>query len=190
MTVRGEHQPPALRSQGRTPRRLAIETIPVAIKGSDGGLLDTAIPKVVITKDASYWDDDSTPSLEAEVDLVAMISHMLKAAPLAGFVLEGFTPYGRAASIARHRLLLRAAHSGIPVVRVGRGNTEGFVPLDNPVFIGGSNLTATKARLLLMACLMKFGALPPAANPDQPTTEETAAVREKVAKYQAVFNTH
>jgi len=43
---------------------------------------------------------------------------------------------------------------------------------------------------LLMACLMKFGALPPAANPDQPTTEETAAVRKKVAKYQAVFNSH
>jgi hypothetical protein len=166
-----------------------IETVPVPIKGPDGTLLDTAIPKVVITKDASYWDDGQ-PDPEAEVDLVAMIGRMLKTAPLAGFVVEGFTPYGRSASNARTRLMLRAAHSGLPVVRVGRGNTEGFVPLDNPSFIGGSNLTATRARLLLMACLMKFGALPPAANPDQPTAEETAAVREKVAKYQAVFNTH
>jgi L-asparaginase len=49
------------------------------------------------------------------------------------------------------------------------------VPLDNPSFIGGSNLTATKARLLLMACLMKFGALPPAANPDQSKNAFTAA---------------
>jgi len=32
-----------------------------------------------------------------------------------------------------------AVHSGIPVVRVGRGNTQGFVPLR------GSNLTSTKA---------------------------------------------
>jgi len=166
-----------------------IETVPVAIKGPDGRLLDTAIPKVAITKDASYWDDGQ-PDLEAEVDLVAMIGRMLKTAPLAGFVVEGFTPYGRSASNARTRLMLRAVYSGLPVVRVGRGNTEGFVPLDNPVFIGGSNLTATKARLLLMACLMKFGALPPAANPDQPTAEETAVVREKVAEYQAVFNTH
>ena len=86
--------------------------------------------------------------------------------------------------------MLRAVHSGIPVVRVGRGNTEGFVPLDNPSLIGGSNLTATKARLLLMACLMKFGALPPAANPDQPTAEKKAAVCEKVAEYQAIFNVH
>jgi L-asparaginase len=77
--------------------------------------------------------------------------------------------------------MLRAVHSGLPVVRVGRGNTEGFVPLRDPSFIGGSNLTATKARLLLMACLMKFGSLPPAADPDQPTSVELAATRKKVA---------
>jgi hypothetical protein len=115
---------------------------------------------------------------------------MLKTAPRAGFIIEGLTLYGRSVSVARRRLMLRAVHSGLPVVRVGRGNTEGFVPLDNPFFVRGSSLTATKARLLLMACLMKFGALPPAANPDQPTAEERAAVWEKVPEYQAVFNTH
>ena len=166
-----------------------IETIPMTIKGPEGRLLDTAVPKVAITKDASYWDD-GPPDPEAEVDLIAMIDRMLKTAPLSGFVVEGFTPYGRSASNARTRLMMRAVHSGLPVVRVGRGNTEGFVPLVNPAFIGGSNLTATKARLLLMACLMKFGALPPAANPDQPTAEETAASHGKVAEYQAIFNTH
>ena len=86
--------------------------------------------------------------------------------------------------------MLRAVNSGLPVVRVGRGNTEGFVPLHDPFFIGGSNLTATKARLLLMACLMKFGSLPPAANADDPTSEEVAVIRKKVAAYQTVFDTH
>jgi hypothetical protein len=167
-----------------------IATVPVPIKGPDRALLDTAIPKVAIAKDASYWDDDSTADPEAEVDLIALIGHMLKSVPLAGFVVEGFTPYGRTASTARHRLMLRAVHSGLPVVRVGRGNTEGFVPLHDPYFIGGSNLTATKARLLLMACLMKFGSLPPAADPDHPTSAEAAAIREKLAMYQAVFDTH
>src|SRR5262249_4765794 len=166
-----------------------LEPASVAIKGPDGRLLDTAIPKVTIAKDASYWDD-GPPDPEAEVDLIAMISYMLRTAPLAGFVVEGFTPYGRSASNARTRLMLRAVHSGLPVVRVGRGNTEGFVPLDNPAFIGGSNLTATKARLLLMACLMKLGSFPPAANPDHPTPQEAAAVREKVTAYQTIFNTH
>ncbi|MFL5266705.1 MAG: asparaginase domain-containing protein [Stellaceae bacterium] len=167
-----------------------IEAVPVAIKGSDGTLLDNAIPKVAITKDASYWDDYGSHHPEAEVDLVAMIGYMLKSAPLAGFVVEGFTPYGRSASNARHQLMLRAVHSGFPVVRVGRGNTEGFVPLHDPYFIGGSNLTATKARLLLMACLMKFGSLPPAADPDHPNSAEAAAVQKKVAEYQVIFNTH
>jgi len=80
--------------------------------------------------------------------------------------------------------------NGLPVVRVGRGNTEGFVPLHDPSFIGGSNLTATKARLLLMVCLMRFGSLPPVVNPDHPTPEEAAATRKKVADYQTVFDTH
>jgi L-asparaginase len=166
-----------------------IRTVPVAIKGPEGRLFDTAIPKVAIAKDASYWDD-GPPDPEAEVDLIAMISHMLKTAPLAGFVVEGFTPYGRSASNARTRLMLRAVHSGLPVVRVGRGNTEGFVPLDNPAFIGGSNLTATKARLLLMACLMKFGRLPAARDPDNPTARELATIEAALQAYQRVFDTH
>jgi hypothetical protein len=122
-----------------------IAAVPVAVKGSDGTLLDTAIPKVVITKDASYWDDDGAADPEAEVDLLAMIDRMLKSAPLAGFVVEGFAPYGRPASNARDQLMLRAVHSGLPVVRVGRGNTEGFVPQHDPAFIAGSNLTAKGA---------------------------------------------
>ena len=44
-----------------------IETVGVAIKGPDGKLLEAAIPKVAITKDASYWDDGA-PDPEAEVD--------------------------------------------------------------------------------------------------------------------------
>jgi hypothetical protein len=41
-----------------------------------------------------------------------------------------------------------------------------------------------------MACLMKFGSLPPAADPDHPTDAEADAVRRAVSAYQAVFDTH
>jgi L-asparaginase len=58
------------------------------------------------------------------------------------------------------------------------------------LYIGGGNLTATKARLLLIACLLRFGALPPATDPDHPTDAELAAVQTKLAAYQAVFDTH
>ena len=92
-------------------------------------------------------------------------------------------------SMARHRMMLKAVHSGIPVARVGRGNNEGFTPVRDR-FIGGRNLTATKARLPLMACLMKFGSLPPAADPDKPTEAELNAIRKKLVEYQRIFDTH
>jgi hypothetical protein len=41
-----------------------------------------------------------------------------------------------------------------------------------------------------MACLMRFGALPPAADPDNPTAAEKAAIEKVVADYQRVFDTH
>jgi L-asparaginase len=119
-----------------------------------------------------------------------LLDRMLQRSPLAGFVVEGLTPYGRTVSNARDRVMRRAVYSGLPVVRVGRGNTEGFVAIHDKDFIGGSNLTATKARLLLMAALMKLGALPPAADPDHPTGAETERTRAAVARYQAIFDTH
>ena len=75
------------------------------------------------------------------------------------------------------------------VARVGRGNPEGFAD-PHTYFIAGSNLTATKARLLLMACLLKLGSLPPAKDPDNPTEDELAATRKAVAAWQAIFDTH
>jgi hypothetical protein len=41
-----------------------------------------------------------------------------------------------------------------------------------------------------MACLMRFGSLPPAADPAHPTASELEAIEAKVAKYQTVFDTH
>jgi hypothetical protein len=41
-----------------------------------------------------------------------------------------------------------------------------------------------------MACLMRFGSLPPAADPSSPTVAERRAIRDKVAMYQDVFDTH
>ena len=163
--------------------------VEVPIKDGAGKLLDAAIPKVVIVKDGTYDSDGFDIDLDREIDLLARIEHNLRHAPLAGFVVEGLSPYGIMTSVARHRLMLRAVHSGMPVVRVGRGNNAGFTPRRDRL-IGGGNLTATKARMLLMACLMKFGSLPPAADPDHPTEAEAQAIRSKVSEYQGVFDSH
>jgi L-asparaginase len=87
--------------------------------------------------------------------------------------------------------LKRATFSGMPVVKVGRGNAGGFVDATrDPLAIAGSNLTATKARLLLMACLMKFGGLPPAADPARPSADESDATKAQLKQYQEIFDTH
>ena len=44
--------------------------------------------------------------------------------------------------------------------------------------------------MLLTAAIMKYGALPHAADPDNPTPAEITAIKEKVKLYQAIFNTH
>jgi len=167
-----------------------IATITVPIKDPQGALLATAIPKVAIVKDMSYWNGDFDDGVENEVDIIAMMDFMLDKAPLSGFVIEGLTPYGAITAPARSRLMQQAVFSGIPVARVGRGAPEGFIPTSDPAYIGGSNLTATKARILLMAAIMKFGMLPPAADPDHPTEPEVGAIFAKIKQYQSVFDTH
>lgn len=166
-----------------------IQPIDVAIKDGGGALLGSAIPKVMVFKDGNYAPDSYDTVPEREVDILAQLDDNLANAPLSGFVVEGQSPYGSMTSEVREGLMSRAAFSGMPVVRVGRGNNEGF-SAGTDRFIGGGNLTATKARLLLMACLMKFGALPVAADPDHPTDVEKDAVSAKVGEYQQVFDTH
>ncbi|MEJ1158043.1 asparaginase domain-containing protein [Prosthecomicrobium sp. N25] len=165
-----------------------IERFPVRVKEA-GRLLPDAIPSVSIIKDGSFAAADFGDDPEIETDLKALIADRLALGRLAGFVVEGLVPYGKFTSAARTALGFRAVFSGLPLVMVGRGYPEGFAD-PHPLTIAGANLTATKARLLLMACLMKFGSLPPARDPAAPTPEEVTATREAVARYQAVFDTH
>ncbi len=159
------------------------------IKDEAGGLLEQAIPSVSIVKDGAYagldWGDDP----ENEEDLKALIAHKLSLGMLTGLVIEGMVPYGTMTSVARQKLMYRAVFSGLPVVRVGRGAPVGFAD-PHPFLIAGSNLTSTKARLLLLASLMKLGSLPAAATPANPTRAESAATEKAVAEYQRIFDTH
>ena len=167
-----------------------METIAVAVKDSERNLLSTAIPKVTLIKHARYLPEDTSGDANGEVDILARIEKNLRDAPLAGFVAEGSAPFG-AMSNSVDAALKRATFSGMPVVKVGRGNAGGFVdPTRDPLAIAGSNLTATKARLLLMACLMKLGCLPPALDTAKPTTAETDATKAKLKQYQEIFDTH
>ena len=166
-----------------------LERFDLALKDKSGQLLENAIPSVAIVKDGTYCGEDFGDDPALEEDLDYLVKHKLRAGRLVGFIAEGITPYGKLPSEVRMAIFQRAIFSGVPVVRVGRGNPEGFSDLD-PIFISGSNLNAIKARLLLMAALMRLGSLPKASDPVKPTAAEIAATRKAVATYQEIFNTH
>lgn len=176
--------------QGSKVQGSTVQTIPVAVKNSDGHLRSAAIPKVTLVKHARYLPEDTSGDAAAEVDLLARIEKNLREAPLAGFIAEGSAPFG-AMSNSVDAALKRATFSGMPVVKVGRGNSGGFVDATrDPLAIAGSNLTATKARLLLMACLLKFGALPAAVDPAKPAAAEVEMTKAALRQYREIFDTH
>jgi L-asparaginase/Glu-tRNA(Gln) amidotransferase subunit D len=150
------------------------------------------MPKVSIVKYGYFSQDGSVPNPEDEVDIMARVQKNLKQNPLAGFVAEGLAPYGMLARAPESALQI-AVFSGMPVVFTGRGNAGGATPTiyysQRPA-IAGNNLTATKARMLLTACLLKFGSLPPAQDPRNPTASEREAVQSAIARYQTIFDSH
>lgn len=166
-----------------------LSRVEIAVKDDQGRLLAEAIPLVSIVKDGGFAADAFGDDPAAEADLGFLIRDRLTRGRLCGFVIEGLVPYGTATSELRAAMLRQASFSGAPVVQVGRGYPEGFADPD-PLTIAGMNLTSTKARLLLIACLMKFGSLPAAADPAHPTPNEIDALKACVAAYQHVFDTH
>jgi L-asparaginase/Glu-tRNA(Gln) amidotransferase subunit D len=167
-----------------------VQVVPVQVKDERGDVLATAIPKVSLVKHGRYLPDEPGSDPYQEPDLLARIEKNLREAPLAGFVTEGGVNSG-SMSGSVDAALDRAIFSGMPVVRTARGALADLVrPAPGGVVITANNLNATKARLLLMACLLRFGALPPAADPANPTEAERNAVQEKGRQYQEVFETH
>ncbi|MDX6230425.1 MAG: L-asparaginase, partial [Frankiales bacterium] len=177
---------------GVTGKPGAPRPVEVQLKDAEGGLLASAMPHVSFTKFFRYLTvgvDAGEADASSEVEILARIRENLAGAPLSGFVAEGMSPYGLTHPTSNAALKL-AAFSGMPVVRVGRGNTGGMAYDWDPFAVAGNNLSATKARILLMAAMLKFGALPPAQDPANPTPAEEAALTTALTAYQEVFNTH
>ena len=172
--------------------------VSVEIKNADGTLRGEAIPRVHIVKFGFLMEEDKTHNPDHEVDIIARIERGLAqqasadpASPnLHGFIYEGQSPFGTGAG-GQGAALNLAAFSGMPVVSVGRSDPGGTVPLGrSPLMIAGSNLDSTKARLLLMAAMMKLGRLPKALDPKNPTSDERSAVAAKNSQYQEIFSSH
>jgi hypothetical protein len=167
------------------------EVVTVPVKDAAGMLLPEAIPMVTLFKSSNWLSDEvNSKDPSSEVDILARLEDYLTHHPLAGFVGEGTAPYGSLIA-PMDAALTKAALQGFPVLKVARGNADGFMDTNpNNLFIEGQNITATKGMMLLMACILKFGALPPANDPVNPTAAELQTIKDHIARYQEVFNTH
>jgi hypothetical protein len=161
-------------------------------------LRSESIPRVHIVKYAHYSSEENGNDADNEVDIIARIGKALaeqndpdQSAPkLHGFVLEGAAAYGYGSNSQMAALAI-AVFSGMPVVQVGRSDPGGRLGSEaNGPFIRGSNLDANKARLLLIAAMLRFGRLPRAQNPRNPLPQELAATQSKVAQFQEIFEAH
>jgi L-asparaginase len=162
---------------------------PVAVKDAQGLLHPAAIPHVEIVSLPGWFASSGGPDEVIAAQVRDALARVRSQAPLGGLIAEGVTG-GHFEQAEGDALDLAALH-GLPVVKVGRDAPESFVPAtSHRLWIGGGNLTAAKARVLLMACLLRFGLLPAAADPARPTAAERAALRTRLADYQAVFDTH
>jgi L-asparaginase/Glu-tRNA(Gln) amidotransferase subunit D len=172
--------------------------VTVAIKDGDGELLGESIAPVHIVKYGHYMAEEDSADPDLEVDIAARVARGLEQERGAetgsprfhGFIMEAAGGTGSALP-SQIAALAVAAFSGMPVVRVGRGEPEGPIPTNpNDLTIEGSNLDATKARMLLRASMLKLGRLPKARDPRKPTDGERAAVVARIAEFQAIFDTH
>ena len=167
-----------------------ITQVDVAVLDREGGLVPEAIPVVGLVKHGQYIEESDDVDVEQEVAILAWLGRALARHPLAGIVAEGAAPFGSVNESAE-LALRRTVFSGLPVVKVGRGNADGVAEgTYAPFAIAGGNLTATKARLLLMACLLRFGALPPARDSGAPTPGEVRSTQAGLDRFRAVFARH
>lgn len=188
-TVRFTELPAHVRGLTHTDDRQLVERS-TRVRDSSGELCEDAVPAVRIVKHARYQQTTFQQDDAVDVELLTRLSASLIVTSLVGFVLEGGTPYGDV-TFPLEGAVAQLTYSGVPIVKVGRGDVGGFVPHERvPVGIAGGNLSATKARMLLMACLLRFGMLPPATDPANPSQEEIAAVKAALAEYQKVFDSH
>ena len=145
---------------------------------------------MTIVKDGSYYADGfRRTSPTARSICSRCIADKLGLGPLAGFVVEGLSPYGTMTSIARRKLMMRAVYSGMPVVRVGRGNTEGFAPRADRLH-RRTQSDRNQGAAVVDGVSDAVRRLPPAADPDHPTETEKDAIRKNLIDYQRVFDTH
>jgi hypothetical protein len=166
-----------------------LTALPDAVRDESGGLKPEVMPLVGLAKHGQYVEETDEIDASQQVGILTRLARVVASGALAGFVAEGSAPFGSFNESAEAAFRI-CVFSGVPVVKVGRGAGGITEKTYAPFAIAGGNLTSPKARLLLMAALLKLGLLPAAADPANPTRDEIFATRAALERYQEIFDTH
>jgi hypothetical protein len=166
-----------------------LTAMPASVLDGSGRLVPELMPNVGFVKIGQYMEMSDEVDPTSQVGILTRVAQVVQSGALAGFVGEGSAPFGTLNESAEAALHV-AIFSGVPIVKVGRGGGGVSEKTYAPFAVAGGNLSAPKARLLLMASLLKLGMLPRAADPAAPTTDEIAATRAALDRYQEIFDSH
>lgn len=159
--------------------------VAVAVRNREGALLAEAEPAIAVLRTSPLSPNDPVRDGAREFEVLLTVGSLLRHHALSGVVGIG----NRRGLLMpdTEQALNRSALMGIPVVKVAQlgGYADAFA--DNFLIEAGAH-TEESAKELLAECILRFGALPPAANPANPTEAELTAIRTKLTQYQNAFN--
>ena len=184
LVIRADSVPHTVTGLARHGHQVYATTLKV--KDRSGQVREEARPNIAVLRTVAWSPDDAARDGASEFEILICAARLLDQHGLAGIVGVGnrqgaFLP---AAEVAFQRI----AHMGMPIVRLAKDSTGSSA--SSNLFIEGGSLSAEEARQLLAECLLRHGALPPALDPAQPTAQEVAAIKAKLAMYQADFDLH
>lgn len=139
---------------------------------------------VAILQAAPWSPLDSARDGAGEFEVLLRIAQLRRSCAAAALVSIGDRNGVRRSG--GEKALAHAALSGLPVARLAPGGAVAAVPLG--IFLDGGSLSPESTQRVLEQCLARHGAPPAAADPEQPTARELAAIRAHLQPFQAALN--
>lgn len=147
--------------------------------------LRAAEPGTTVIFDTPWAPGDESRAGAAEFAILLRVAQLRQNHSHTGIVAVG-NRHGLLQP-ATEEALARAALMGVVVVRLADAIKPPALPDDLFVEVGAQPAYAVEKTLA--DCLKRFGPVPAAANPARPTPQETAAIRQVLARYQLAFDT-
>lgn len=149
-----------------------------AISGQAGDAAVLASPHVAVVRTAAWSQGDPAREGAAELVILMEIARLRHDPAQGGLIAVGDRRglFNAGAEEALHHAVLQ----GVPVVKLASGGR--VLPAPHGLFLDGQDLPEEEARRVLLHCLERYGALPPARG-DAPSP----ALRARLQQFQQEF---